>query len=549
MADLLKEIFLENQLSAKKVHKLADRAFKRGLLECASLEKAGAHGKHPQNLARDMMKQCLKRSDFPCGPYWAKVPVKNKRTRATEEVLLPFLLPHELFDELARKKDMNQFVPAREGKFASIHKKMRSYAERHAVPLEKLVPIGVHGDGAPFKAKMKDSLEQISWNLCGVESADRFLFVTLPTSAVAGRETWDCIWDVFAWSMRCCLVGSWPSRRHDKTAWRQSDRLRQSKAKEAFGRIACCVQARGDWAFYAKVFMLSSWSGAECCWRCNATNGFGENSFHDCSSSANWRKRRRVGEEYLAEQREAGTEPSHFFSIPNMQVQDIMIDWLHTMDLGISQDIIGNVFWNVLPQLPGANQEARIRNLWGRIRQFYKDNKTKSRLENITREMIKAGKKPPKLRSKAAECRYLVPFAVQLANEFSGGVEGDTIKQVVKLLQDLYDFTNQESYPAEVVAQTCRRMCILLSTLEEEAHGRGSVCWRMKPKVHLAQELLEYQTLTDGNPKLCWTYRDEDWGGWLAKCATRRGGHATPESVGLQVINRFLAFFKLACVR
>ena len=92
MADLLKEIFLENQLSAKKVHKLAKRSFKRGLLECASLEKAGAHGKHPQNLARDMMKQCLKRSDFPCGPYWAKVPVKNKRTKATEEVLLPFLL-------------------------------------------------------------------------------------------------------------------------------------------------------------------------------------------------------------------------------------------------------------------------------------------------------------------------------------------------------------------------------------------------------------------------------------------------------------------------
>ena len=551
MADLLKEIFLENELSAKKVHKLAQRAFREGLSACGTLEKAGTHGKHAQNLARDLMRKCLKTSDFPCGPYWAKVPVKNRRTKTVTEVSLPFLLPHEVFDDVSTRlgERMKEFVPGQDGVFASIHSKLRSVAEELHVPLDRLVPIGVHGDGVPFKAKMKDSLEQVSWNLCGAQSAARFLFVALPASAVAGRATWDRIWDVFAWSMRCCLMGSYPSRRHDKMEWQKSDRHRRAKANQTFDRIACCVQARGDWAFYAKVFLLSSWSEGNICWKCDARKRRGPDSFHDCSSYATWRSRRREANSYLDDQVAAGGEPSHFFSIPNMQVQDIMIDWLHTMDLGVSQDIIGNVFWQVLPKLEGRTQDDKVRSLWLRMQAFYRDNDTKSRLDNLSRGMIKNGSDPPKLRSKAAECRYLVPFAAQLASEFAADVQGETTKQVCRLLQDLYEFTKMDRFPAWRAAVASRRMCILLSVLEEEAVARGSTCWRMKPKVHLCQELLEYQTLNNVSPKLCWTYRDEDWGGWLSNCAQRRGGHATPESVGLQVIRRFLAFFKIASVQ
>ena len=293
-----------------------------------------------------------------------------------------------------------------------------------------------------------------------------------------------------------------------------------------------------------KVLLLPYWSNGRCCWRREAENGFGPNSYHDCSSSAAWRQTRRQSGQYLEELRRTGVEPSKFFSIPNMEEAHIMIDWLHTIDLGLSQDVVGNVFWYVVPKLGVANQEENIRRLWARILAFYKENSTPSRLQSITRDMIKDGAEPPKLRSKAAECRYLVPLAAQLARENASGVEGETIMHVTQHLNQLYEFIRMDEFPVELASETCRRMCILLSALEEHAMTQGSICWRMKPKAHLVQELLEYQTTQEGNPKLFWTYRDEDWGGWLSRCAQRRGGHATPESVSLQVLRRFMIAFK-----
>ena len=63
--------------------------------------------------------------------------------------------------------------------------------------------------------------------------------------------------------------------------------------------------------------------------------------------------------------------------------------------------------------------------------------------------------------------------------------------------------------------------------------------WRVKPKLHLMQELIEYQCLEAGAPCEYWTYKDESWGAWLAKVAMRRGGKTSASSLALSVINRF----------
>ena len=40
-------------------------------------------------------------------------------------------------------------------------------------------------------------------------------------------------------------------------------------------------------------------------------------------------------------------------------------------------------------------------------------------------------------------------------------------------------------------------------------------------------------------PSLYWTYRDEDFGGTLARMARRRGGRSTARSTGESVLSRF----------
>ena len=50
----------------------------------------------------------------------------------------------------------------------------------------------------------------------------------------------------------------------------------------------------------------------------------------------------------------------------------------------------------------------------------------------------------------------------------------------------------------------------------------------MKPKLHMMQELLEYQAYELGNPRGYWEYSDEDFVGLISKLALRKGGLQPP---------------------
>jgi hypothetical protein len=49
----------------------------------------------------------------------------------------------------------------------------------------------------------------------------------------------------------------------------------------------------------------------------------------------------------------------------------------------------------------------------------------------------------------------------------------------------------------------------------------GMKLWKIKPKLHLFLELCSVERT---RPSLCWNYRDEDFGGSVARLARRRGG-------------------------
>ena len=60
----------------------------------------------------------------------------------------------------------------------------------------------------------------------------------------------------------------------------------------------------------------------------------------------------------------------------------------------------------------------------------------------------------------------------------------------------------------------------------------------LKPKSHLMAELA-FTSYT--SPTAFWTYRDEDFGGFVAQMASRRGGANNPFSVGTSFFDRFAA--------
>ena len=112
---------------------------------------------------------------------------------------------------------------------------------------------------------------------------------------------------------------------------------------------------------------------------------------------------------------EGGNDINPLFSSPGFTSQQVLLDWLHTMDLGVTADFLGNLFYHLVrgpDYIEGSTQEQRVRNLFVTMQAYNKEGQPSSRLQNLTLLMIrKSTSSSPKLRAKAAEARSLVSFA------------------------------------------------------------------------------------------------------------------------------------------
>lgn len=109
-------------------------------------------------------------------------------------------------------------------------------------------------------------------------------------------------------------------------------------------------------------------------------------------------------------------------------------------------------------------------------------------------------------------------------------------RQIASELRAMYGCLSSEApFAADRLATHCRRFAALWVTLK----GRSAdPLWRVKPKLHLLQELCEMSA--GARPALFWTYRDEEFGGTCAQWARRRGGTHSAKAVGRSVLLRFI---------
>lgn len=195
--------------------------------------------------------------------------------------------------------------------------------------------------------------------------------------------------------------------------------------------------------------------------------------------------------------------------------------------------------------MPGNNKEERTKALWQELKKWYQETKAPNRLDNLTYEMVqKKPAAPPKLRGKAAEVRGVLPFALLTAEKYQdGSTHRSTVLALVRWLCTLVRFCRSVPYPAQEASEAAMKVAVLYSALEAEAcRGGNTVLWRVKPKLHLLQELCEYVAPVHGSPFTFQNYLDESIGGWVGKMGVRRGGPKRAAGVALNVLSRFRAF-------
>ena len=276
-----------------------------------------------------------------------------------------------------------------------------------------------------------------------------------------------------------------------------------------------------------------------------------DNNFKQTGLNAGWRNARMTAIQFMETLMVAGLALSPLLALPGFKLDFVVLDWLHIVDLGLGADLLGNLFYEVTHSacvlFPANSKEYRLDQLWEKMQKWYKAVKPASRLDNLTFEMFTGKNGKPKLRAKGGECRYLIPFGALLAGEIASAQSTPHNHAVARLFYCLVELQKWVSgdykpYDSDAASLFCRQVCILYSALHVEATNKGKPnLWDMKPKVHLFQELIEYQSVVMGNPRHFWCYRDESWCGYWAKASKRRGGANTVAMTAERFLDRYRA--------
>jgi hypothetical protein len=234
-----------------------------------------------------------------------------------------------------------------------------------------------------------------------------------------------------------------------------------------------------------------------------------------------------------------------------MSLNYVCIDVLHALDLGVTQDAVGNILYAYIQSglVVGRTFEARVRQVWLQLLAHYKQFRTPNRLQNLTVEMVRKQGKPPKLRAKGAETKGVVPFAVEVAMEMHAKLQTHvslTMVQCISALLDFYMLLTCPDWHAEAAGAACRKFCTLYGALNKNACRQGDeLSWRIKPKMHLFIELAEFPAPLLGNPSNFWAYADEDFVGWIAQLAASRGGPSAASTTARKTLERYAAIESL----
>ena len=490
---VLKSHFLGNKMSGKDAATVAAAALHDGAHGTEDWAKAAQSLK---NAARDLLKVCLRGCEVPT-LYFAPVRLKDPSTGLPVTQQLPFILPHEALAAIIAKASAEE--KARWLHHETRQQDIQKFCDQYGRDPACTYGLGLHGDGVPFAAKMRDSIEQFSWSFASDCTSPRTLSCVAPKSCCDGRNTYEDILGIFKRSLDVMSTGCYQAARLDGSAWARPQDSQRAKLVGPLGCSGCLVELRGDWQWYSSVFAFPSWANTSMCWCCEATQQ-GATSFRDTGSTAAWRSKRMTAEQFLEQQRRQGVAPSIIFSAPCVSVRYVKVDWLHCVDLGVSQTILGNALWETCSHLPGTSMSTKVAQLWLRMKAWYKQTEPSSEFQQLTETMLRQPGKGPRLRGKAGECRYLVPFVLQLTWEFAHkSRHAAVVHEVVAHLNQLYRYLDIKPFPAAGAAQECQTMCNKMVALHLEAQELGrDKHWPLKPKLHMLQELLEFDCMMHG---------------------------------------------------
>ena len=502
------------------------------------LSRVGKFGEIAQNLFREIKTVF----GHPAGAApidWVDLPTVHGRKNPH-----PFLMPHKFVQQLfAHRRDVLRsritggdgalemfWTGLQHSKFVSEHQ----YLPRSLWP--QVFPIGMHGDGGPFSKQ--DSLFSISWNslsTVGPTLQSRFLFTTVRKSDMVA-DSLDHLLKIFSWSCNVLLSGQTPH-----SDWNNNPQPGGGLELAGGLRGAIC-QVRGDWEFYCQLFGFGQWNSDHMCPFCRASSTNDALTWTDFTAGANWRRTLWTHESYMDYLRLNGFAiPMLFRMALGFRLDCIMVDILHTVDLGLTANVCGNVVWwlVIIVNIFGLPTYARrMQALQRHYKQWCKDTQSKNKIRGkLTVERVRSDAGDwPELKSKAAPLRGFTKYCLYLMQSFGAFASDDPFRVrmdtlalgVCQLLCEFYTILESESqFLSEhargripILGEQLMQMYSQLAAMSHNDYARlGHRLWKARPKMHLFLHLCIWQAVYYGSPRYYWCYGDEDLIGRLVTIA------------------------------
>ena len=546
----LKQMWAKGRLTSAEVQSLAKSAQDAGAEGLERLSRIGTDGTNAQNLFRDL-KRLFGHPRGAAPVQWIELPTVRGRKDPH-----PMLMPHVFLQELYKHRPdvLLSRITGGSGATEMFWNGLQHsefVANHQFLPRShwaQIVPIGFHGDGGPFSKQ--DSLFSLSWNSLSISAPtmqSRFLFTTIRKSDMVA-DTMEQVLKVFAWSCNVMLSGQTPH-----TDWSGNALLGGGQDLAGGLRGALC-QVRGDWEFYCQVFGFGRANQEFMCPFCKASGTVAALTWTDFTPTAPWRRTLWTHESYIAFLRHNGLAVPMLFRMAfGLRLECTMVDVLHTVDLGLTGHVCGNVIWwlviavNIFGLPTYARRMEACHNHYKKwCKQFHAKNKLRGKL-TCERIRTDAGEWPF-LKSKAAPLRDMARYCLHLMQEFGDLASADPWRKlhdslalgVCQLLCEFYVILDSESqfmsYEARgrmpILGEQLMSMYSQLSTLAHNEYERlGHRLWKTVPKMHLFLHLCIWQAILYGNPRYYWTYGDEDLVGRLVTIA--EGVHVNTLAVSI----------------
>lgn len=502
-------------------------------------QKAGAAGiklkvaKGKANAARALRNAAPKTSWPPI--YWAKIPMKNRKTNQVVSMWHAFQLPHEWLGKyMADQRAIEAAQPAQGSKtWQALTKIGLLLSAQH--PNEfwasgTYIALGFHGDGVPVQGTIREeSLDFLTINLPAMEGGAG---LRVPFTVFQSKFHWEyktkaAILEVLLWSFDCLKQGRYPTRRHDGSPWLKSDKTRAKlKGKLPVQGILC--EIRGDWDWLNSWLNFPVWNtGSGMRWLCKAKHVDFKNF------SQNDRETGLCKDSFVQRVVDMGKELCPFWGWPELRPADLCLpDWMHAVDQGIGADIAGQLLVELAKRYPGRALKEKVASLWQDIQLLYSEHHVEYKLHTLTPEVLNKGKSKKKtsqvatLKGPAAAVRHLVPLLpILTAKHFAEGTElQKAYHKLARFLAEAYlcvETNSLQDLPKWGAKVAGQYMALEAAALRLDPESKD---WHIMPKLHLFQHLCE----STFPPKSFWCYKDETTGGLLKQLFTRRGGKDTP---------------------